>query len=358
MRDSNNLQLAFLAKMLTVTFLGISIGDRLSTPGFADGPADNRLNAVNSVPKNTLVGTIRVGSQPMGIVVSPDSRFVYVANWDSQTVSVISAEKMKVVSTIPGTDCPASVAVSTDGRALYVANYCDNAVSVVDTKYRQVVASVSVGNSPNWVAASPVATNPRIYVANSADGTVSVIDGATNQVSGNPIAVGGFPEELLFTPNGESVYLVSAYAPPNDLVLIDVASQTFTHVGDPQITEKGLSILPDGSTLYAIDLEANSIMIFDCASGQVVGKIPAPSYANLNATAMSPDGKFLYVSGADERKPQGLMLMVDTTKKQFVGKPTVFDKDYSLAIAMAPNGKRIYTANLVYGTVSVIAIER
>jgi YVTN family beta-propeller protein len=357
MKDNSNLQIAFLAKMLAIAFVVVTIVGGLSTPGFAEGTSANQLNASTSVPKLRLVATVRVGSQPDGIVVSPDSRFVYVANWDSDTVSVISAERKKVVFTIPVGNCPTSVAVSPDGRNVYVANYCDNTVSVIDINYHKVVATISVGNSPEWVAVSPVTKNSQIYVANYGDGTISVIDGVTNQVSGNPIAVGGLPEELRFTPNADSVYLVSAYAPPNDLVLIDVASQTFTHVGDPQITEKGLSILPDGNTLYAIDLETDSIMVFDCASEQVVGKIPAPAYVNLNATAMSRDGKFLYVSAANEVKPQGLMLLVDTTKNEFVGKSTVFDKDYSGAIAMAPNGKTIYTANLAYGAVSVIAIE-
>jgi YVTN family beta-propeller protein len=154
------------------------------------------------------------------------------------------------------------------------------------------------------------------------------------------------------------VYLISAYAPPNDLVLIDVAARNFEQVGNPQITEKGLSILPDGTTLYAINLEANKIMFIDCATNQVAGEITPPGDVNLNTTAMAPDGKFLYVSAADEVKDAGLMLMIDTAKKQFVGKPTVFDNNYADAIAMAPDGKTIYTANLANDTVTVVAIEQ
>ncbi|MBV8215202.1 MAG: beta-propeller fold lactonase family protein [Verrucomicrobia bacterium] len=356
MRNSNNLQLAFLGKLLAMAFLGTTIGNNLSTPGFAQGTADNRSNAVNSVSKNRTLRRIRVGSQPDAIVVSPDSRLVYVANWDSDTVSVISAEWKTVVSTIPVGACPTSVAVSTDGRTLYVANYCDNTVSVIDTKYQQVVATVSVGNSPNWVAVSPGAANSQIYVANEGDGTVSVIDSVTNQVTGDPIAVGGLPQALLFTPNGSSAYLVSDYAPPNDLVLIDVASQTFTHVGDPQITEKGLSILPDGSTLYAINLESDSVLVLDCASEQVVQEIPAPRYVNLNTTAISPDGKNLYVAGTNELKSGGEIWIVDTTKNAFVGKWASFPEG-SNAIAIAPNGRALYTTELGRGTVTIIPLD-
>ena len=55
---------------------------------------------------------------------------------------------------------------------------------------------------------------------------------------------------------------------------------------------------------------------------------------------------------------QTLLSDLDTAKKQFVGKPTVFDNNYADAIAMAPDGKTIYTANLANDTVTVVAIEQ
>jgi sugar lactone lactonase YvrE len=72
---------------------------------------------------------------------------------------------------------------------------------------------------------------------------------------------------------------------------------------------------------------------------------------------MSRDGRILYVTVANELKPQGLLYMLDTTKNQFVGKPVEFDHNYADAVAMAPDGKTLYTADLAEDTISVISIE-
>ena len=72
---------------------------------------------------------------------------------------------------------------------------------------------------------------------------------------------------------------------------------------------------------------------------------------------MSRDGRILYVTVANELKPQGLLYMFDTTTNKFVGKPVAFDHSYADAVAMAPDGKTLYTADLAEGTVSVITID-
>src|SRR5207247_10126989 len=48
-----------------------------------------------------VVGTIRVGKRPRGVVVSPDGRRVYVTNSNSDSISVIDAKSLAVLSTGP-----------------------------------------------------------------------------------------------------------------------------------------------------------------------------------------------------------------------------------------------------------------
>jgi YVTN family beta-propeller protein len=85
------------------------------------------------------VTTIAVGGHPSGMAASPSGKFLYVANANSDTVSVIDTAGDAVVETI---DCkPAArlpfgtgsnaVAVSPDGLTLFVANGTGNCVAVV-----------------------------------------------------------------------------------------------------------------------------------------------------------------------------------------------------------------------------------
>jgi len=112
---------------------------------------DPRTNIANtgsiSVVEKTNDGwkqtkTIAVGQHPSGMTVSHWQKFVYVANANSDTVSVIESVTEKVLATV---DCKPegrlpfgsgsnAVALSADGRYLYVANGTNNCVAVVRLK--------------------------------------------------------------------------------------------------------------------------------------------------------------------------------------------------------------------------------
>ena len=50
---------------------------------------------------NTIVATIPVGINPLGVTITPDGTRVYVTNQGSNTVSVIDAATNTVIATIP-----------------------------------------------------------------------------------------------------------------------------------------------------------------------------------------------------------------------------------------------------------------
>jgi YVTN family beta-propeller protein len=88
------------------------------------------------------------------VVVSPDSRTVYVANGRSGTVAVVDAATRRVTRTIRVGRRPWGIDLSRDGRWLYTANGLSNDVSVIDTRTSRVVATVPVGVRPWGVAAA------------------------------------------------------------------------------------------------------------------------------------------------------------------------------------------------------------
>ena len=105
-----------------------------------------------------------------------------MANWLSQTVSVIDTATNTVVKTVAVGDNPVGVAVHPDGSRVYVANEYSHTVSVIDTATNTVVKTVAVGvgSFPFGVTVHP--DGSRVYVANEGSGGVSVIDTATNTV--------------------------------------------------------------------------------------------------------------------------------------------------------------------------------
>lgn len=128
--------------------------------------------------------SIGVGLHPSGMTVDPSGTFLYVANANSDTVSVVRTDTDEVVETITcrpegrlpfGSGCNA-VALSPDGSALYVASGTNNAVAVVrlgeastraagrPSGKSQVAGLVPTGWYPGAVALS--ADGRRMFVAN------------------------------------------------------------------------------------------------------------------------------------------------------------------------------------------------
>ena len=97
---------------------------------------------------NMVVATVPVGNVPSGVAITPDGTHVYVANSNPGTlgtpgtpgtVSVIAAASNTVVATVQVGVDPIGVAVTPDGTHAYVANAGNNisvngTVSVIATR--------------------------------------------------------------------------------------------------------------------------------------------------------------------------------------------------------------------------------
>jgi len=124
-----------------------------------------------------------------GIAFAPDGAFAYVANNDSDTVSVIqTAVPPGITTTIPVGQAPMGVAVTADGAFAYVTNFQSGSVSVIDTSTNTVAATLAVGAGPNGVAIAMV-TNGCLPCVGECDGQNGVT--SDELLTGVQIALGG-----------------------------------------------------------------------------------------------------------------------------------------------------------------------
>jgi len=115
-----------------------------------------------------------VGSFPVGIAITPNGAFAYVANLNSNSVSVINTATNTVTATIMAGTGPYGLAITPDGAFAYVTNLNSNDVSVISTATNTVVATVPVGSGPVAVAITP--NGAFAYVTNQSSNNVSVIE--------------------------------------------------------------------------------------------------------------------------------------------------------------------------------------
>lgn len=108
----------------------------------ATGAMSSGSVSVFDLIHGTLISEIPVGLHPNAILGSPDKKFIYVANGNSDYISVIDTRSLHVTDTIfVGLlntskeyigSTPNALAINPQGNLLFVANGMDNAICVID----------------------------------------------------------------------------------------------------------------------------------------------------------------------------------------------------------------------------------
>ncbi|HWE03794.1 MAG TPA: alkaline phosphatase family protein [Tepidisphaeraceae bacterium] len=136
--------------------------------------ASGTVSIVDMVAQREIA-QIETGLHPTDLCLSRDSRTLFVANANSDTVSVIDVGARRVIETIPVRpdpslpfgSAPNSLALSEDGGRLYVANGGNNAVAVVDRRGRRDAKSALAGFVPaGWYPGAVAVRDGQLYVAN------------------------------------------------------------------------------------------------------------------------------------------------------------------------------------------------
>ena len=278
-------------------------------------PANDAV-AVIDVSSNTLLTTVPVETEPVGIAAAPDGAHVWVANTGSNSISIIDSASAVVVQRVDLaglTDGPIAVAFSASGDRAFVTDTGPNLVvldtaSALNSPAAAVLTRVQAGNASVGLAATSAGF---LYVANTgADAApgnaVSVFniqnliaDPAHAQVA--TIQVGTRPTFVAIASSGQA-YVSNrgtTGAPGNTVSIIDTATNNVTGTSAVGSGPTGVAVTPTGDlVLVANILEAptDTVAVIDTASNQTTGTIPLGGNTDPFALAIAPDGATAYVT--------------------------------------------------------------
>jgi YVTN family beta-propeller protein len=163
---------------------------------------------VINTTSNAVQTTIGVGSGPVYALFNPSTNLIYVPNYNSNNVSVISVVNntdFKSFS-IPNNPGPSAVAYNPSNNMLYVTLFNSNEVAVMNATTGSIVTLIAVGSGPLDIAFDP--SNGFIYVTNYYSSNVSVINTTTNSVQAS-IMVGNNPYGIIFDPSNKYMYVAN-----------------------------------------------------------------------------------------------------------------------------------------------------
>jgi YVTN family beta-propeller protein len=195
---------------------------KISVAGIAVDGAKKRIYAVtnenNSIyvidinTKKILSSTL-LGGEGYTCVLSPDHKTLYATCWGCDKVVLFDTDQQKIKGSVAVGDNPNDLCLSKNGQFLFVANANDNSVSVIDTRLNKVIETLNcalypgapAGATTNGVALS--ADEKRLYAANADNNCVAVFD----------VTKPGASKGMGFIPAG---WYPSCVRVANDMILV------------------------------------------------------------------------------------------------------------------------------------------
>ena len=170
---------------------------------------DNKLYVSNFGGRRPLPTDAVARSSGSPIVIDPTNGIA-----SSGTISVIDINTFKVTAEIPVGLHPGCMALSNDKKKLYVANSNSDNVSVINTGVDQFVKFISakpletlpLGSSPNAIAISPGDTT--LFICNGGNNAIGVFNVKENQLSGF-IPAGWYPGAVTVNKAGTKLVIAN-----------------------------------------------------------------------------------------------------------------------------------------------------
>jgi YVTN family beta-propeller protein len=283
------------------------------------GPAGPRATAAAVAPKayiglygddaigvldtasGRLLRTIKVPAGPEAVIVSPDGSRVYVSSEDATQVSVIDTATDAVVNTLDLGAFPEGMALSRDGRTLLAAVFGIDKVDLIDTATMTVTAQFSVAKA-HGVALSP--------------------DGMTAYVGAQDV-----PDH-------------------NAIVVLDVPGRKVAAQVPLSKTPRGLTVSPDGKSLYFTLANSAGVEVMDTATNAVVTEIPVGPIPHQIAFTPDRARALVAVQGT------GRLAIIDVASRKVVKQVAV--GRYPHWVGVTSDGTLAYVTNEGDNTVSVV----
>ena len=181
-------------KLKTVdTFkLGIAMKEKISPAGlcvdskghflYVVTKENNSLYVLDLSNGGKVANKIPLSGQGYTCLLSNDEKTLYISCWGCDKVLLLNTAQLRFEEPIAVGDNPNDMCMSKNGTYLYVANANDNSVSVIDLKKKQVIEVLNAalypqavtGSTTNGVALSE--DNKTLYIANADNNCIAVFN--------------------------------------------------------------------------------------------------------------------------------------------------------------------------------------
>ena len=246
-----------------------------------------------------LLGRVGVGGQPWGVTLDLNStaKRVYVANFASDSVSVLDATNLALVKTIATGDEPTVLRFNHNTGKAFVVNHASNTLQVIDRTSLTVERTIATGSPGAWGLAVDPARNivfvshrgaPAVGVA----GKLVAFDGNANWATLTTVppypCTGGELYSMDYNPVNDKLYIVCAVGGTvNRLVVLERQSTG-------AFLNRGVLTMPAGGANggggVAVNPTKGHVFFTNSAAGTLTVVNAAQKIVTTNAIGTDPFG--------------------------------------------------------------------
>jgi YVTN family beta-propeller protein len=301
------------------------------------------------------------GRGPKSVAFTPDGRFILCALLEGEGVEAIPTDGAagRLVLTPPAPWAAkkgfVEMAFLAGRQELWVTQMTTGMVHVFSLSDFTWLATFSAGGSwPKFLLVSP--DERTAYVSNWESRDVSVIDTAARAATAR-IPVGGVPRGLALSRDGRFLYV--CLFDRGAVQKVDLPKRAVARtLAFGEGAMRHIVMHPTKDLLYASDMLKGRILAIDASTDRLLAQIPVDR--NLNTIALSPDGRYLFVSSRGPNNPEdytkkgpafGTISCIDTETRAVVD--WTWGKNQPTGLAVSPDGRTIAFTNFLDDEIEV-----
>jgi YVTN family beta-propeller protein len=331
---------------------------------------------------NSIVIDMSIDENLIDLSVNPETNMIYISDLDSNIIHIVNGEdnrKEEVVMAGPEPhgikvkQDPSNMAINPNTSMIYIANTDSDGISVINGTARKETDAIREVTEPYDIAVNP--NTNLIYVASlgshsnlsatSLAGYITVING-TNSTIIEDIELYGDPSSwtLHVNPITNMIYISESYAD-----YINVINGTSNEIDDIIYLDNVpsyIAVNTNTNRIYAASFNSSVsysgrhyIDVIDGGTGEKIYNIPFD--LSISGMAINPNTNMLYVATYDDTNAQAYIYFINGTTNTLANLITTAQEPSDISVN--PNTNRVYVAGFgsnsyelptTYGYIDVI----
>jgi DNA-binding beta-propeller fold protein YncE len=242
---------------------------------------------------SAVLGRVELGMFPATLQLTPDGAFAYVVNFNvhgemvPSSVSVVGTDDMVEIARVPTCTMPHGSRLNPQGTKQYSACMMDDMLVEIDTRTFGVSRVFSVAKGAEQVAALP-------------------------ETHHSPLPTPHVPScsPTWAQPSADGARVYVACNKSNEILDIDVDRWALARRLPAAEGVYNLAVTHDGRLLLATNKRAQSVSVFELATGKELARIPTKRRI-AHGVVVSPDDRYAFVSVEGIGSQPGTVEVID-----------------------------------------------